>query len=165
MRALQLFVITRFAFQVISCSAKDCLRNEHFRTKLVNITGLSKIWLYQSLPGMFKKSLCWEYGREKKFDSLPLIIERWKTLILIYFFDLKYGRKKSAQILLTYEFCILQLFTTEVIVTCSIELSGLALPFMEFQDPGFKMSKIFCIKKNQQAQRKISNFENWTRKP
>ena len=56
-----------------------------------------------------------------------------------------------AQILLTYEFCILQLFTTEVIVTCSIKLSGLALPFMEFQDPGYKMSKIFCIKKNQQA--------------
>ena len=37
MRALQLFVITRFAFQVISCSAKDCLRNEHFRTNLGNM--------------------------------------------------------------------------------------------------------------------------------
>ena len=96
-------------------------------------------------------------------------INYWKmkdsNFDIFLWFEVWQKKPLSAQILLTYEFCILQLFTTEVIVTCSIKLSGLALPFMEFQDPGYKMSKIFCIKKNQQAQRKISNFENWTRKP
>ena len=49
MGALQLFVITRFAFQVISCSAKDCLRNEHFRTNIGNMHYWPvQIWLYQS---------------------------------------------------------------------------------------------------------------------
>ena len=96
-------------------------------------------------------------------------INYWKmkdsNFDIFLWFEVWQKKPLSAQILLTYEFCILQLFTTEVIVTCSIKLSGLALPFMEFQDPGYKMSKIFCIKKNQQAQRKISNFENWTSKP
>ena len=77
-------------------------------------------------------------------------INYWKmtdsNFDIFLWFEVWQKKPLSAQILLTYEFCILQLFTTEVIVTCSIELSGLALPFMEFQDPGYKMSKIFCIK-------------------
>ena len=60
---------------------------------------------------------------KKKFDTLLLIIERWQTLILIYFFDLMYVRHSKNPYLLQfywlYEFCILQLPTTEVIVSYS----------------------------------------------
>ena len=79
-RALQHFVINRFTIQVFSCSAKDCLRNEHFRTKLVNITGLFKIW-----PVLLKKVYAENMVDKKKLDSLPLSIDKWQTLILKYF--------------------------------------------------------------------------------
>ena len=77
-RALQHFVITRFAFQVISCSAKDCLRNEHFRTNLGNMHHWPvQIWLYQSFRHVKFMLRIWQRIR---LDSLPLIIWKWLTL-------------------------------------------------------------------------------------
>ena len=71
-------LISKYLFEKLTF--KDCLRNEHFRTKLVNITGLFKIW-----PVLLKKVYAENMVDKKKLDSLPLSIDKWQTLILKYF--------------------------------------------------------------------------------
>ena len=131
MWALQHFVMTTFTFQVFSFSAKDCLRNENFRTKLVNITGLSKIWLYQMLKKVYANNMVEKKVRLTAINYWKMADSNFEIFLkktTLYFFkdfsDLKYGRHRKNLFLLKfywlYKSCFLQILSCLFYIFISI---------------------------------------------